>query len=571
MNSTRDCGKRHEDHKKRRHYEGEDETRSIRRDHSKRKKSHKSYKDRKEKRRPKRERRAEESSETEFDLLTSLEKEKVAVKALRQILLHQYSLRSDVRELAKYLDKGKGLDVSGIKDEFVRSKTIELFDNLVMQVRKRPDGTYVRRNDKPDTSVMSLVAPILEESPEYLERLRNSLKESPGDGAQSEKEEIKREASTHTSIQTDTEDEEDKKGPQNAYQQEEYGVSEKDTEATICGIGPELPSADQLRQAAEIMDNMEHGSKSVDKNDVDTFFIGPVPPEFEEEDLEASTDERLAEVGRIVNVLEEYERRKIKGMSGSPFLSPNPYKVLGIDQHSSATEIKKRYWKLSLLIHPDKCSHASAGIAFKALSSAASQLQDLSKRKEIDEQIERDEDMEIARELAKEQERAMAWSVAKGEAEKPSAKMNFPAEREAWMTALPQKKGASMPRVSTKSFSAARKTEQDSSWASIPGKPEAGPQMLPQNPEVYDKVTKDSDALPKAEKKSMLEKHLAGMGSKSKAPGVKRDSGVSNMNYRPFDREKDLEIKPKINQDPKAMLKHLKGLGSRFGAGSNHP
>lgn len=285
----------------------------------------------------------------------------------------------------------------------------------------------------------------------------------------------------------------------------------------------------------------------------------------------ASTDERLAEVGRIVSVLQEFEQRKIKGKNGSPLVLPNPYKVLGIDQESSATEVKKRYWKLSLLIHPDKCSHASAGVAFKALSSAASQLQDSSKRKEIDEQIERDQDMEIAREIAKEQERAMAWSVAKGEAPKPIAKMNIAAEREAWMTELPQKKGASMPGVSTKCFSAARKIEQDSTWTSIPGKADVGPQMLPKNPEEsVKKDTKDSVALPKAEKKSLLEKHLAGMGSKSKASGGKRDSGVSiNMNYRPFDREKDLEIKPKTAQDPKAMLKRMKGLGSRFGSGSN--
>jgi len=286
--------------------------------------------------------------------------------------------------------------------------------------------------------------------------------------------------------------------------------------------------------------------------------------------LTASTDERLAEVGRIVNELQQHERRA-KGKSGSPLLLPNPYKVLGIDQDSSASDIKKRYWKLSLLIHPDKCSHVSAGAAFKALSFAASQLQDSSKRKEIDEQIERDEDMEIARELAKEQERAMAWGVAKGEAKETKSKMHVPVEREAWMTELPQKKAASMPGVSTKCFSAARKTEQDSSWASIPGKAQTGTQMLPKNSNVYAKVSQNSDtALPKTEKKSLLEKHLADIGSKSKTSVVKRDSGVSNMSYKPFDREKDLEIKPKMSQDPKAMLKHLKGLGSRFG-GSNQP
>lgn len=98
MNSIHSSGRRHKDHKKRRHYEREDETRS-RRDDSKGKRSHKIHKDKKEKRKQKREQRGAESSDSEVDLLTSLEKEKVAVRALRQILLHQYSLRSDVREV----------------------------------------------------------------------------------------------------------------------------------------------------------------------------------------------------------------------------------------------------------------------------------------------------------------------------------------------------------------------------------------------------------------------------------------------------------------------------------------
>jgi len=99
MNSTRDFGKRSEDHQKHRRYERDDETRS-RRDYSKRKKSsHRSQKEKKEKRRHRKDKRGAESSESEIDLLLSLEKEKVAVKALRQILLHQYSLRSDVREV----------------------------------------------------------------------------------------------------------------------------------------------------------------------------------------------------------------------------------------------------------------------------------------------------------------------------------------------------------------------------------------------------------------------------------------------------------------------------------------
>jgi hypothetical protein len=40
-----------------------------------------------------------------------------------------------------------------------------------------------------------------------------------------------------------------------------------------------------------------------------------------------------------------------------------------------AGEVKKRYWRLSLLIHPDKCSHPRAHDAFQAVTAAAKELQ----------------------------------------------------------------------------------------------------------------------------------------------------------------------------------------------------
>ena len=37
--------------------------------------------------------------------------------------------------------------------------------------------------------------------------------------------------------------------------------------------------------------------------------------------------------------------------------------------------MKKRYWRLSLLIHPDKCDHPKAHDAFQAVTGAAKELQ----------------------------------------------------------------------------------------------------------------------------------------------------------------------------------------------------
>ena len=51
------------------------------------------------------------------------------------------------------------------------------------------------------------------------------------------------------------------------------------------------------------------------------------------------------------------------------------YDVLGVKPTATSGEIKKRYWRLSLLIHPDKCSHARANDAFQAVSKVSKDLQ----------------------------------------------------------------------------------------------------------------------------------------------------------------------------------------------------
>ena len=54
---------------------------------------------------------------------------------------------------------------------------------------------------------------------------------------------------------------------------------------------------------------------------------------------------------------------------------PDAYKVVGLPNDCKAGEVKRRYWKLSLLIHPDKCTHPRAQDAFNAVSQAAKDLQ----------------------------------------------------------------------------------------------------------------------------------------------------------------------------------------------------
>lgn len=51
------------------------------------------------------------------------------------------------------------------------------------------------------------------------------------------------------------------------------------------------------------------------------------------------------------------------------------YEVLGVQPTATSAEIKKQYWRLSLLIHPDKCAHPRANDAFQAVSKVSKDLQ----------------------------------------------------------------------------------------------------------------------------------------------------------------------------------------------------
>lgn len=62
-------------------------------------------------------------------------------------------------------------------------------------------------------------------------------------------------------------------------------------------------------------------------------------------------------------------------MDAAKDAAPDAYVLLGVDPTASAGEIKKRFWKLSLLVHPDKCRHSRAKDAFDVVSRTAKSLQ----------------------------------------------------------------------------------------------------------------------------------------------------------------------------------------------------
>ena len=64
----------------------------------------------------------------------------------------------------------------------------------------------------------------------------------------------------------------------------------------------------------------------------------------------------------------------LRRLLGAP-KEADAYAVMGLEPDAKGADVKRRYMRLSLLIHPDKCSHPQAQHAFQAVSKASKELQ----------------------------------------------------------------------------------------------------------------------------------------------------------------------------------------------------
>lgn len=62
----------------------------------------------------------------------------------------------------------------------------------------------------------------------------------------------------------------------------------------------------------------------------------------------------------------------------------NLYEILGVPKNVDDDELRRRYKRLALTCHPDKCKHPQAEEAFKAVGKAFSTLSDAQKRSQYD-------------------------------------------------------------------------------------------------------------------------------------------------------------------------------------------
>lgn len=305
------------------------------------------------------------------------------------------------------------------------------------------------------------------------------------------------------------------------------------------------------------------------------LFIGPAPPAVVAEAASANEAERFEEVTRIMDAVGD-----------------SLYDVVGVNRNMSADNIKKRYWKLSLLVHPDKCSHPQAHQAFVKLNKAFKDLQDPEKRKLLDDEIKRKEEQEAFKAELRAMREAAQWRRLQGISMEGDDELLAETEvkvapsRDEWMTTLPpERKPGGMPTQS-RSFSKNSKEGRGdtSAWTDNPLDRAQKAKMnyleayneaaaLASNEEEKQRASADADLVDKYNKakrsKSLVQKHHEEASSRSKKKSKQKkekEEWVGQHPWKPWDREKDLEAGRKsIKLDSDNMAQ---GLSSRFSSGN---
>ncbi|KAF9661634.1 hypothetical protein SADUNF_Sadunf19G0089200 [Salix dunnii] len=339
-------------------------------------------------------------------------------------------------------------------------------------------------------------------------------------------------------------------------------------------IGPEMPSAELLAAAAKLTEAQAELREAELEEDTE-LFIGPAPPAVVAEAASANEAERFEEVTRIMDAVGD-----------------SPYDVVGVNRNMSADNIKKRYWKLSLLVHPDKCSHPQAHQAFVKLNKAFKDLQDPEKRKLLDDEIKRKEEQEELKVELRAMREAAQWRRMQGISMEGDDELLAETEvkvapaRDEWMTTLPpERKPGGMPTQSRSFSKNAKEGRGDTSvWTDNPLDRAQKAKMnyleayneaaaLASNEEDKQRGSADADLVDKYNKvkrsKSLVQKHQEDSSSRSKKKSKQKqekEEWVGQHPWKPWDREKDLEAGRKsIKLDSDNMAQ---GLSSRFSSGN---
>lgn len=470
-----------------------------------------------------------------------------AREIVRDILRELPAVAEELRQLLQMIDSGEGIDISGISDKPLVKRLKKLFRSL--RLKESASGAYLLPPKNVPT--LGIVGSLLLESSRLSDN-KSGKSVSPN-----------REEPPQANFDVQNKDKDD------IISEEPIVIDVEEEPPKRRIIGPAMPSRELLAAAAEMTEALRCRDAELEADD--DLLIGPPPPAVVAEAASANEAERFEEVTRILAAD-----------------TNSPYDVLGVNWKMSTDNMKKRYWKLSLLVHPDKCPHPSAQEAFVKLNNAFKDLQDPDKRGAIDEKIKKKEEMEQFEIELKAMREAAEWrrlqgvSLAGDDELLAGPKESQGPKRDEWMTTLPPERKAGVPMHSTKSFSMNGKEGRGdtSVWTDTPldraqkaqqsyleayNKTKAiaeGDDVKSKNPDasIVDKYNTSKRSV------SLVQKHRDSKKEKKKQKQHEKEEWEGNHPWKPWDREKDLTAgRQKVALDPENMSQ---GLTSRFASGS---
>ncbi|KAK9093673.1 hypothetical protein Scep_025142 [Stephania cephalantha] len=484
------------------------------------------------------------------DSTTSSETQESAKNIIETILQTFPSVAAELKQLLQMVDDGQAVDISGISDRALFKQLKKLFASL--RLKSSETGVYLLPSKAHPT--LELVGPVIltylaSQEQQVVNGVAQNHEQSTPSNAQFGK--TMNEPDEGKSVESSVND--DLSAPRRRL------------------IGPEMPSSALLAAAAKLTEAEAALREAEVETDAD-LFIGPPPPAIVAEAESTNEAERFDEITRILGV--EIE---------------NSYDVLGVNWKMSSDNIKKRYWKLSLMVHPDKCSHPQAHQAFVALNKAFKDIEDPDKARIKMGGFEEQEEMKVVKAELRAMREAAQWRKLQGISmegdEELLAEPELPPKREEWMTTLPpeRKVRASLILVNNLNYRGGKEGRGDtSSWTDTPLEKAQKAKM--NYLEAYNEAAALADSAEKKRtnsdaalvdqyssvkrSKTLMQKHHEERSSKRKAKKEEKKKGEweGQHPWKPWDREKDLTAgRQKVNLDSESMVQ---GLSSRFSSGN---
>ncbi|KAE8693516.1 DNAJ heat shock N-terminal domain-containing protein isoform 2 [Hibiscus syriacus] len=460
---------------------------------------------------------------------------------VREMLKEFPNVGNDLKQLLQMIDDGQAVDIKGISERSLNKHLKRLFLSLNL----KENGNRVFLHSSKSRPTLDVVGHMIQAPTEPIEQ-QPTNSGSVKDGQV---------------MDENNSDKDDSAGPKRRV------------------IGPAMPSAELLAAAAKLTE-AQADLREAEVEEDNELFIGPPPPALVAEVASANEAERFEEVTRI--------------MGAEP---DSPYDVVGANHNMSADNIKKKYWKLSLLVHPDKCPHPQAHQAFIILNKAFKDLQDPDKRKALDDKIKLKEEQEKFKAELRAMREAAQWRRLQGISMEgddellAEVEVKVPPKRDEWMTTLPPERKPGVTMQSTKFSNSTKEGRGDTSvWTDTPSDRAQKAKMhyleayneaaaLASNEEVKaNRNASDADLVDEYNKekrpKSLVQKHkeeaAKRLKKKSKQPlekqQLEKDEWEGKHPWKPWDREKDLVAgRQNVNLDAENMVK---GLTSRFSTGT---